>query len=653
MMNRAERRRQAKTKKKQKPAAGNAPSPGNAPTVRMLELLKAAIEAHQAGRLDEAEPLYRKILEIDPGQASANHLLGVIAHHTGRGAEAARLIARAIETDPANPSFHFDLGNVLKALGRLDDAAGHHRDAIRLRPDMAEAHTNLGLVLDLQGRAENSAACHREAIRLRPDYAQAHDNLGCSLQEQGLLTDAVDRYRKAIRLEPEFVNAHYNLGTALHEMGLETEATNCFEAAAARDPGHVRALENLLLTQQYVPPASPARFIDTARLWAQAFGRPAPAGAPAPANTADPDRRLRVGYVSADFRNHPVGFFIAYILAAHDARRFDTFCYSAGRHADGLTRQLQGDAAHWRDIADLGDDDALALIRDDGIDVLVDLAGHTHGSRLGIFAGRAAPVQLGWIGYCATTGLAAMDYVLADDIVIPPEEEGQFSERVWRLPGQYLCFQPPEADFAAIAPPLKADDSVTFGSFNNMAKVTDETVALWAEIFNAAPATRLVFKARQIGTQPGARTSLLERFARHGVPAQRLIAQGPSPRETFLADYNRIDIALDPFPFSGGATTAEALWMGVPVVTMKNDRWAGRVSETLLGAVGLEQWVADGAAAYRDLALELAAEGPRPADKRVRLRQQMEASRLCDGPGFTRSLETAYRGIWRAWCEAL
>ncbi len=641
-MNRAERRRQAKRKNKQKPATGEAPP------IKILELLKTAIEAHQAGRVDEAEGTYRKILDIDPGQASANHFLGVIAHRAGRGAEAVELIATAVEAEPANPSFHFDLGNVLKALGRLDDAADSHREAIRLKPDMAEAHTSLGLVLDLQGRAEEAAACHREAIRLKPDYAQAHDNLGCSLQELGLLADAVASYGEAIRLEPEFANAHYNLGTARLEMGLAADAAACFEAAANRDPGHIRALGNLLLTQQYVPSMPPSRFIDTARLWSRAFEQTTLP--PALDNTSDPDRRLRVGYVSADFRNHPVGFFIANVLPAHDAGYIETFCYSASGRTDDLTKRLQADAGHWRDIAGLGDDDAQALIRDDGIDILVDLAGHTTGNRLGIFAGRPAPVQVGWMGYCATTGLTAMDYVLADAVVVPQEEDALFSERVWRLPGQYLCFRPPEADIPIVEPPGETDAPVTFGSFNNMAKVTDETIALWAEILNAAPGARLVFKARQIGALPGARDSLLERFAAHGVGAERLVPEGASPRDAFLADYNRIDIALDPFPFSGGATTAEALWMGVPVVTMKNDRWAGRVSETLLAAAGQNQWVAGDAGAYRDLALELAGAGPRPAETRTRLRQQVEASALCDGAGFTRSLEAAYRDMWQAWC---
>ena len=644
-MNRAERRRQAKQKKKQKTAASVTQAPAD-----VLELLKLAIEAHQAGRMDEAERLYRQILDIDPGHSNANHFLGVIAHHTGRGKEAAQRIAKAIKREPANSSFHFDLGNVLKALGRLDDAIKNLREAIRLSPDIAEAHTNLGLVLDLQGRTEDAAECHREAIRLKPYYAQGHDNLGCSLQELGHLTDAVASYREAIRLEPDFANAHYNLGTALHEMGMAADATHCFKIASDRDPGHIRAFGNLLLTQQYVPSVPPARFIETARLWAQAFNKADPKTGHT--NTANPDRRLRVGYVSADFRNHPVGFFIANVLAAHDNGRVETFCYSAAQNADGLTGQLRGDAAHWRNIAGLDDGEAAVLIRDDAIDVLVDLAGHTTGNRLGVFAHRPAPVQVGWIGYCATTGLAAMDYVLADATVAPEGEDELFTERVWRLPGQYLCFAPPDADIPIIVPERDAEAPVTFGSFNNMTKVSDETLALWAKILNDAPDTHLVFKAKQIGAQPDAQPSLLERFAAHGVEAERLTPEGASPREEFLADYNRIDIALDPFPFSGGATTAEALWMGVPVVTMKNDRWAGRVSETLLSAVGMDQWVTKDAEAYRDLALQQAVSSPRLADHRTQRRQLVEAAALCNGPGFTRSLETAYRDMWKAWCRA-
>ncbi|MBT3305133.1 MAG: tetratricopeptide repeat protein [Alphaproteobacteria bacterium] len=651
-MNRAERRRQAKQKEKQNPAAGDEQDSPDAQINRALGLLKAAIEAHQSGRLNEAEDLYWQILAIDPGQANANHLLGVIAEGSGRGAEAAALIARAIKSDPVNPSYHFDLANVYRAQGRLEDAARHHFETIRLKPDMAEAHTNLGLVLEQMGRAEEACACHREAIRLKPGFAQAHDNLGCALQDLCLLANAVASYNDAIRLEPDFANAHYNLGTAHHEMGRAADATDCFEAAITFDPGHVRALANRLLTQQYVPSVSPDGFIDTARQWATAFVKPSPASLAAPTNTPDPDRPLRVGYVSADFRTHPVGFYIINVLAAHDRGQVETFCYSASDRADDLTERLRDDADHWRNIAGASDNDAQELIRGDGIDILVDLAGHTTGNRLGIFAGRVAPIQLGWMGYCATTGLETMDYVLADATVAPEGDEALFTERVWRLPGQYLCFAPPETDISINARPPGTDAPIIFGSFNNLAKVTDETVAVWAQILNARPDARLVFKAKQFDTLPGAREALIERFSTHGVAVEQLAPEGPSPRDAFLADYNRIDIALDPFPFSGGATTLEALWMGVPVLTMKNDRWAGRVSETLLKAAGLDQWVAGDEKSYLDRALELAAQGPRPEADRIQLRQRLEASPVCDGAGFTRSLEAAYREMWRVWCEA-
>jgi predicted O-linked N-acetylglucosamine transferase (SPINDLY family) len=366
----------------------------------------------------------------------------------------------------------------------------------------------------------------------------------------------------------------------------------------------------------------------------------------------EPERRLRVGYVSPDLRQHPVGFFLAPVLAAHAAAgSVETVCYSCGAGADGWTARVRESAAVWRDARGLGDAELAELIERDGVDILVDLFGHTSGEHLLAFARKPAPLQVSWLGYVNTTGMKAMDYILLDPIVCPPGEEDLYSERPLRMERCYLTYRGPDYAAEVSPPPSRERGYVTFGSFNTLSKIGFRVLGAWAQILSAVPGARLLLRNKEFD-EPEAREIYLAELERLGVDPARVHLEGRARHEELLAYYANLDIALDPFPYNGGTTTCEALWMGVPVVTLAGDRFVGRVGQTILTAAGLEELVAHSADEYIGKAVELAAAGERLAALRAGMRERVRGSALGDVEGFTRGLEHAYRTIWRDWCAA-
>jgi predicted O-linked N-acetylglucosamine transferase (SPINDLY family) len=607
------------------------------------------VALRRLGRTEAAVAAYRRAASLRPDYAEAHGNLGSALLSQGQTGDAIAAYRRAIAIRPGYAEAHAYLGGALLDLGRIEDAVAACRRAIALRPDLAEAHCNLGNALREQRRFREAAAAYRRAIALWPDYAVAHANLGNALRDEGRLTEAVAAYRQAIAIKPDFALAHCNLGNALQDQARLQEAMAAFRRALEIDPGYAAAHSNLLMCLHYADSVSPADL----HAEAVAFGRRhGAAGCMAPHdNPRDPDRRLRIGYVSADFRSHPVGYFLARALAAHDHATAEVYCYASQSAEDAMTARLRGHADAWRGILGLPDADAAALIRRDAIDILVDLGGHTANNRLPLFALRPAPVQATWLGYFDTTGLAEIDVILADRFVVPEGEEDRFTETVWRLPDIYLCYAPHEIDVNPAPPPALADGCVTFGCFNNHAKITAGTVRLWAALLRRVAGARLFLKNRSLADAATA-DALASAFAAQGVARERLILEGHSPLPDLLAAYHRVDIALDPFPFAGGTTTAEALWMGVPVVTLRGDRWVGRMSAGMLTTVGLADLVAADAEGYVRIAAALAADLPRLTALHAGLRRMLLDSPFCDGTRFARALEAACRGMWRRWCGA-
>jgi len=529
----------------------------------------------------------------------------------------------AITLKPDYATAHNNLGNAFKDPSKLADELASYERALALKPDCAEAHNNLGTALRSQGKLADALASYERALAFRPDYGVAHYNLANVLYDQGKFSEAIVKYERALALKQDYAEAHYNIGNALARQDKPADAVRSYERALALRCDYADAHQSLLFNLHYLAEFSSADMLERARRFSrQCQGRFI---APEFVNRPILERRLRIGYVSGDFGDHPVGYFLANVLPAHDRAAVEVFCYSNSLVEDTITEHLRRSADHWRSIVEIPDSDAALIIQRDSIDILVDLSGHTAKNRLLLFARRPAPVQLTWLGYFGTTGLTTIDYNLADRFVVLKGEESNFTETVWRLPESYLCFAPPDLDIPALTPPATRGNPITFGSFNNNAKTSPNTIALWSRVLLAASGSRLLLKTKSLADE-SAQQRLLDQFADHGISSDRLLFEGQSPRAEMLAIYNRVDIALDPTPYGGGTTTAEALWMGVPVVTLRGERWAGRITESIVSAIGLSEFIATTPDEYVEISFRLATDLPRLTKLRSDLRPQMQSS---------------------------
>ena len=479
-------------------------------------------------------------------------------------------------------------------------------------------------------------------------------NLGRAFLAEGRLGEAVQAYRRALAVKPELADAHYCLANALWNQGDITGALASYRNAIELAPSHAAARSNLAFTLNYDAGASPSEILSAHRAWAGLFHR-SEALQQSYANSRKPTRRLKIGYVSGDLREHAVSSFFEPLLTSHDRRAFEIFCYSSLEAADEdkISARLRSHSDHWIRIFRRTDESAAARIRRDRIDILVDLGGYTTRSRIKIFALKPAPIQVTWLGYLNTTGLPAMDYRVTDATIDPVGEADRFnSERLVRLETGSFCYRPYDRAPPVAAPPALEAGHVTFGSFNDLPKLTFDVVRMWAKVLHAVPRSRLVIKTEQMRDAPTA-DMLRLRFASEGIAAERVdLLPWRVRTEHHLARYALVDIALDPFPFNGVTTTCEALWMGVPVVTLRGDRAYGRVGASLLGAVGLTRFIAEEPDDYVKKSIELSRSLDRLKILRSTLRDLMRGSPLCDGSKFACAMEHAYHRMWRSWCEA-
>jgi len=613
-----------------------------------------------AGKTSDAIIAYAHALRVSPNHARATANLGLAYSQLGvalieqRNYEAAAAaFAEALALRPDAAEVHYNLGNVRKHQGRLDDAVASYRQAVAINPNLAEAQSNLGNTLAELGRLEEAAAAHSKAVALRPDSAEMHFNLGNVLKDQVKLTAAAAAYRDALRFGPNHAGATANLGTVLMNQGEIDGALNAYIRAVALNPDDSDTFSNLLFCRNYDARLTPPQLLAEHREWDKRFGAPAPISN-AFTNDRTPDRRLKIGYVSPDFRIHSVAYFLTPLFEAHDHHALEVFCYSDVIRTDATTAYLRGLADHWLATAGMPNEALAERIRADGIDILVDLAGHTSHNRLRIFSRKPTPVQVTYLGYSNTTGLRTIDYRLVDEVTDPPgAADACAAEALFRLPGGFLCYGGSKDAPQPTAPPCLKDGAVTFGSFNNPAKISAETFGVWARLLTRLPSARLLLKGKPFADDATGE-KFLARFAERGISRERLELVGWLPNaDAHLTLYERIDVALDPFPYNGTTTTCEALWMGVPVVTLKGDRHSARVGASLLTQAGLTDWIAKSANDYVEIALALASNPTELQRLRRGMRQRLAASPLCDGNAFARRVENAYRSMWRSWCSSV
>ncbi|MBI3442110.1 MAG: tetratricopeptide repeat protein [Proteobacteria bacterium] len=545
----------------------------------------------------------------------------------------------------------FQMGLALAMQGNPAQAMVHYERALALRPDFADAHINMGAALAAQGKSAQAVAHYERALALRPDFADAHSNLANVLAAQGKTVQAVSHLERALALRPDYVEAHNNLGLALAALGKPAQAVVHFERALALRPDYVEAHSNLLLTLNYTSCNDLVSVYNAHLDFARRREAALAALIQAHANDRSPERRLKVGYVSSDFRQHSVSHFIEPVLENHDRDRFEIFCYYNNFQEDEVTKRLESRSDRWRNIIGMSDESVAKQIRADQIDILVDLNGHTANNRLLVFAQKPAPIQVTWLGYPNTTGLSTMDYRLTDEFADPVGmTEHIHSETLVRLPESFSCYrQPREAPEESELPAL-ARGYVTFGSFNNFKKVTPEVMAVWARILQAIPGSRLMLKNSSL-SEGTMQQAVRETFAELGVAPEQLELLGQDrSQNAHLERYRDIDIGLDPFPYNGTTTNCEALWMGVPVVTLAGRTHAARVGVSEMSNLGLTDLICHTPEEYIATALRLSADLERLSALRKELRTRMAASPLMDAQRFTKNLEQTYLTMWQDWC---
>ncbi|CAA7625970.1 glycosyltransferase family 41 protein [Magnetospirillum sp. SS-4] len=603
------------------------------------------LAGNPAGALEQ----YGLAIALRPGLAEAHNNMGTALFALGRHDEAIAAYTKALNIRPDFVDPHYNLGVLCAKTGRLRDAAEHYRKAVALRPDYAEAHNNLGGVLMEMGQAGEAEACHRRALELRPDYPGALYNLGCALNEQARFDDARHCYERALALDPKMAEPHNKLAGLFRMEGRYGETIASYRRVMEIEPDNVMAHRNLLAAILYDPAWTPEMQFAEHRAFEARHARPHYPQAVAFANPPDPDRRLRIGYLSSDLNGHPVGRNLIPVVEAHDRDRFELFFYAHVASSDSFSRRFHAQAAGWRGIIGMSDRQVADLIRADGIDILVSLAGRFDLNRPQVCAFRPAPIQISFHDP-ATSGLEAMDYLIADRVLVPRHGDERFTERPIRLPSFYL--HDPIAD----APPpgglpMLVNGYPTFGSFNNPAKLSDETLALWARVLHRVPNSRLRLKYLDWMAAPLVSRRILAAMAANGIGPERLdLAAARDSAQSHLALYHDIDIALDPFPFNGSTTTFEALWMETPVVTLPGRVMVSRWAASIMAPLGLGELIAGSPDAYVDICEGLAADPDRLTRLRAGLRRRIEASPLCDARRRAGQIERAYRAVWRRWC---
>lgn len=618
-----------------------AAQPGDANALTNLGTL---LEAH--GRLDEAVVLLEAAVRVAPDSPCGLVNLGVALHRRGEFVRAAAVLTHALELDPAFPEAAYNLANALHALGRRNEAVSHYQRAIEQAPTHADAYNNLGIVHQESGSREDAAQAFGAAIRLRPGFVAALNNAATLMRTLGRIAEAESHLRDALAVDPHHSVTHNNLGNVLKDQGRLEDGIDCYRRALTCDPCNVVAHSNLVYALSFQA-EHPQLLLDECRRWSARHEAPYRGAHEPHPNDATPSRRLRIGYVSPDFRDHCQTLFTLPLLSHHDHEQFDVFCYASVSRPDDLTQRVARHADTWRDVRDLNDEQLAQMIRDDRIDILIDLTMHMADGRPLLFARKPAPVQIAWLAYPGTTGIEAIDFRLTDPWLDPAGSDAWYSEASIRLPDSFWCYDPLTDTPAVNALPALSNGQPTFGCLNNPCKLSDATFRLWGGVMREVPDARLLLMA----PDGAARARLLERLGHQGIGAERVSFTSFRPRAEYLRTYHQIDVGLDTFPYNGHTTSLDSYWMGVPVVTRIGDTSVARAGLSQLENLGLRELAADSDAQFVETAVQLVRDLPRLSEMRGSLRARLAASPLMDGARFARHVEAAYRQVWLAWCD--
>lgn len=595
---------------------------------------------------EKAIQAFQTVISLAPKVAVAHFNLGNAYFAAKQYEQAVSAYQRACQLDPDADGFN-NLGTALAALFQWDLAREAFQQAIAYNPNLGRAHANLARVLNALHQPEAALSTIDRAIELAPDHPSLHLNRGEILQSLNQITESVASFLTALEQSPGNPRIYDRLGELNRARGLLSEAFFCYLESLRNDPRQPITHSHWLLTMLYDDGADASVLLQEARRWASMHASHEPVRVHAGAATSD-RKKLRLGYLSAHFNDHPVGRSLLPVLRSHDPQAFDLFVYQTHMTLDSVTAALQAQATHWNSVASLSDEELVAKIRLDEIDILIDLDGHTDSHRLNVFAMKPAATQLTWFGFPGTTGLSQIDYIVGDKITLPSDASDHYSEKPMRLAHSFICFEAPESVPQVSPLPFDRRKFLTFGSCNDLAKITPAVIRLWSEILRAIPDSRLILDTWALADQ-GVALQVLSAFDSNGVSKERLELRSSPKNQASYGTYSDIDIALDPFPFDGGITTAEALWMGVPVLCLRGQRFAGLRTTSLLHLLGLDAWIASSPTEYVQIAERAAEDKDELKTLRNRLRELMRQSPLCDVAGFTRNFETLLRTTSRTY----
>lgn len=649
-------------------------------------LFDSAQKKYQAGQLDDAADLYQNVLERQPTHPDALHMLGLTAYQMGQTDAAEKLIAQAIENKKPFPDAEANLGTVLMTLGRLADARdvlslahshapdngmilfnlgnvhyelseweeakNAYEQSVALVPDHAQAWCQLGMTRGRLGDLSNAQAAYEQSIKAQPSHSQALYNLANVHRDLGHLDQAEKLLRKAISTRKDYAKAWNSLGTLLGDMGRSHDALDAFDQAVRFAPESAPYASNRLCGLQYIEGTSNESLAEAHSEWywlhIAATIEPHP-----PAKTEpDPNRKLKVGFLSPDFGKHPVGFLSVALFENINQDEIETVVFSTREQTneDTLSKRIRAACGTWHSISDSDDATLARMISDQKIDILFDMSGQTAGNRLSVFAHKPAPIQMSWIGYVGTTGLPAMDYVVGDRVQMPEDAASTYVEKPLLLPNGYTCYTPPDDSPAVAKLPALSTEAITFGCLNNPTKLNQTCLETYSKILRAVPESRILFRFRGMDDE-AVQQPILRSLKTLGVDRERVVFEGHAPHAEFLATYNRVDIALDTAPYSGGLTTCEALWMGVPTVTYPGEIFASRHAASYLSTAGYPGLIARDEQHMIEQATALAQNVSMLSEMRTSMRDTVLNSPLCDGPKFAKEFTAAMRTAWQYWCS--
>ena len=569
-----------------------------------------AVQNQKKNNFQVAENLYKEVLKINPNHFGSIFLLGTLS---------------------------IKIKNFDRAIQLLNQA-------ILIQPNHAQSHNNLGVVFGELGEVKKAISCYQKAISIQPDYADAHYNLGNVLDKLNKHQEAIICYEKVIQINPNYVAAHYNQGNALKELGEFKKAISCYQKAINSKHNYAPAYNNILFTLLYMEKTDSKYYLSKIKEFRSSL-KPINDDLLLKYQFNIKPKKLRIGFVSGDFREHPVGFFLLDTLNHLKNNDLELIAYSNSQIEDSLSIKLKSHFTIWHEIASQSNMDVINKIRKDGIHVLVDLSGHSEKNRLPIFINKPAPVQVSWVGYPGSTGIPEIDYLIGDPFVTPENMNGHFTEKIFRLPSMWVCFSEPDFDVRISDPPVIKNGYVTFGSFNNLSKINDKVISLWSKILKSSPKSKIFLKTKQLDDSY-LKEKIISKFKENGINLNSIILEGSSSRSKLLNSYNKVDIVLDPFPYSGGVTSLEAIWMGVPVLTKKGFRFVSHTTESINHNSGMSDWVANDENEYVKKAIKFSTDLELLTEINKNLRRPALKSPLFNSTLFAKQLNNAFWEMW-------